>query len=70
MQAPASDVQDKISFMINNISLANLEAKAKEFSEILKEQFFPWFAQYMVMKRFEVTLISCMYFLHRTICNV
>ncbi|XP_022979316.1 CCR4-NOT transcription complex subunit 1-like [Cucurbita maxima] len=51
LEAPASDVQDKISFMINNISLANLEAKAKEFSEILKEQFFPWFAQYMVMKR-------------------
>lgn len=48
--------------MINNISLANLEAKAKEFTEILKEQFYPWFAQYMVMKRFEVTLNSCMRF--------
>ncbi|KAL0547689.1 hypothetical protein IC582_012113 [Cucumis melo] len=51
IEAPGSDVQDKISFMINNISLANLEAKAKEFTEILKEQFYPWFAQYMVMKR-------------------
>ena len=48
--------------MINNISLANLEAKAKEFTEILKEQFYPWFAQYMRMKRFEVTLNSCMHF--------
>lgn len=54
MQAPASEVQDKISFIINNLSVTNIEAKAKEFTEIFKEQFYPWFAQYMVMKRFEV----------------
>ncbi|KAF3440045.1 hypothetical protein FNV43_RR18323 [Rhamnella rubrinervis] len=51
IEAPASEVQDKISFIINNISVANLEAKAKEFTEILKEQYYPWFAQYIVMKR-------------------
>ncbi|XP_010258903.1 PREDICTED: CCR4-NOT transcription complex subunit 1 isoform X3 [Nelumbo nucifera] len=51
IEAPASEIQDKILFMINNISAANLEAKAKEFTEILKEQYYPWFAQYMVMKR-------------------
>lgn len=53
MQAPASEIQDKILFMINNISTANIEAKAKEFTEILKEQYYPWFAQYMVIKRLE-----------------
>ncbi|PON57727.1 CCR4-NOT transcription complex subunit [Trema orientale] len=51
IEAPASEVQDKISFIINNISVANIEAKAKEFTEIFKEQYYPWFAQYMVMKR-------------------
>ncbi|XP_020538535.1 CCR4-NOT transcription complex subunit 1 isoform X2 [Jatropha curcas] len=51
IEAPASEIQDKISFIINNISVANIEAKAKEFTEILKEQYYPWFAQYMVMKR-------------------
>ncbi|XP_065859281.1 uncharacterized protein [Euphorbia lathyris] len=51
IESPASEVQDKISFIINNISTANIEAKAKEFMEILKEQYNPWFAQYMVMKR-------------------
>ncbi|XP_060964127.1 uncharacterized protein LOC133033427 isoform X2 [Cannabis sativa] len=51
IEAPASEVQDKISFIINNISSANLEAKSKEFIDILKEQHYPWFAQYMVMKR-------------------
>ncbi|GMI98283.1 hypothetical protein like AT1G02080 [Hibiscus trionum] len=51
IEAPPSEIQDKISFIINNISVANLEAKGKEFTEILKEQYYPWFAQYMVMKR-------------------
>ncbi|KAI8024154.1 CCR4-NOT transcription complex subunit 1 [Camellia lanceoleosa] len=51
LEAPASEIQDKISFIINNLSAANVEAKAKEFTEILKEQCYPWFAQYMVMKR-------------------
>ncbi|XP_057476799.1 uncharacterized protein LOC130764518 isoform X2 [Actinidia eriantha] len=51
IEDPASDIQDKILFMINNISSSNIEAKAKEFTEILNEQYYPWFAQYMVMKR-------------------
>lgn len=50
-QAPPSEIQDKISFIINNLSAANIEAKAKEFTGILEEQYYPWFAQYMVMKR-------------------
>ncbi|KAF5959836.1 hypothetical protein HYC85_001045 [Camellia sinensis] len=50
-KVPASDIQDKILFLINNISSSNMEAKAKEFTEILSEQYYPWFAQYMVMKR-------------------
>ncbi|CAM0956224.1 unnamed protein product [Alopecurus aequalis] len=51
VEAPPSEVQDKIFFMINNISTSNLEAKAKEFNEVFQEQYYPWFAQYMVMKR-------------------
>ncbi|XP_022732983.1 CCR4-NOT transcription complex subunit 1-like isoform X3 [Durio zibethinus] len=51
IEAPASEIQDKISFIINNISAANIEAKGKEFTQILKDLYCPWFAQYMVMKR-------------------
>ncbi|XP_058113904.1 uncharacterized protein LOC131256859 [Magnolia sinica] len=36
---PASEIQDKILFMINNISASNMDVKAKEFTD------------YMVMKR-------------------
>lgn len=52
LQAPASEIQDKISFIINNLSPANAEAKAREFSEFFQEQYYPWFAQYLVMKRY------------------
>ncbi|XP_020519676.1 CCR4-NOT transcription complex subunit 1 isoform X1 [Amborella trichopoda] len=51
IEAPASEVQDKILFMINNISAANMEAKSNEFTDVLDEKYYPWFAQYMVMKR-------------------
>ncbi|KAJ0736881.1 putative CCR4-Not complex component, Not1, MIF4G-like domain superfamily [Helianthus annuus] len=51
IEAPPSETQDKISFIINNLSIANIEAKAKEFTEILKEPYYAWFAEYMVMKR-------------------
>jgi CCR4-NOT transcription complex subunit 1 len=52
IEAPPSDVQDKVSFIINNISTTNIESKGKEFAEILPQQYYPWFAQYMVMKRY------------------
>ncbi|XP_022731102.1 CCR4-NOT transcription complex subunit 1-like isoform X15 [Durio zibethinus] len=51
VETPASDVQDKIFFLINNISSSNVDAKVKEFTEILNEEHYSWFAQYMVMKR-------------------
>lgn len=47
--------------MINNTFAANIDSKAKEFTEILKEQYYPWFAQYMVMKRLDwfKSYVSC-----------
>uniref|UniRef100_A0A7I4E1I6 CCR4-Not complex component Not1 C-terminal domain-containing protein n=1 Tax=Physcomitrium patens TaxID=3218 RepID=A0A7I4E1I6_PHYPA len=50
IEAPSSEIQDKVAFIINNISWTNLEAKAEECAEIL-EEYYPWFAQYVVMKR-------------------
>ncbi|GER44883.1 transcription regulators [Striga asiatica] len=55
-KVPASEIQDKISFIINNLSAATIEAKAKEFTEILNELYYPWFAQYMVMKRASIEM--------------
>ena len=44
-------VQDKVIFLVNNLSGNNLEAKAKELKAILTSDTYPWFANYMVVKR-------------------
>ncbi|KAJ9563300.1 hypothetical protein OSB04_008460 [Centaurea solstitialis] len=51
IEAPPSETQDRIFFIINNLSSTNIEVKAKEFTEILEEQYYPWFGHYIVMKR-------------------
>jgi len=44
IEAPSSKLQHKITFMINSISTTNLEAKSKEFLEVLEEPYYPWFS--------------------------
>ncbi|KAJ0836868.1 putative MIF4G-like domain superfamily, CCR4-NOT transcription complex subunit 1 [Helianthus annuus] len=51
VEVPPSETRDKIVFLINNLSPANIEEKAKEFTDILAERYYPWFAQYLVMRR-------------------
>ncbi|KAL3243942.1 hypothetical protein MRX96_019525 [Rhipicephalus microplus] len=48
---PPEAVQDKVAFIINNLSQMNLPQKTEEFKEVVKEEYWPWFAQYIVMKR-------------------
>lgn len=41
-----------MAFIINNIAAANLEAKAREMHETIRDEvYYVWFAQYLVMKR-------------------
>jgi CCR4-NOT transcription complex subunit 1 len=54
IEAPASEIQDKISFIMNNLSISNTEEKSKELTEYLKEEHYSWFAQYLVMKRLSI----------------
>ncbi|KAI3796684.1 hypothetical protein L1987_39363 [Smallanthus sonchifolius] len=56
IEVPPSEIQDKILFIVNNLSDTNIEAKTKEFTAILEERYYPWFAQYLVMKRAGVEL--------------
>jgi CCR4-NOT transcription complex subunit 1 len=50
---PPDSVQDKIAFIINNLSQINLAHKTEEFKEAIgnEEQYNGWIAQYFVMKR-------------------
>uniref|UniRef100_A0A0K2T7H7 CCR4-NOT transcription complex subunit 1 n=1 Tax=Lepeophtheirus salmonis TaxID=72036 RepID=A0A0K2T7H7_LEPSM len=49
---PSVDIQDKIAFIFNNLSLMNMQQKAADLREQLKDDIYTvWLAQYLVMKR-------------------
>ncbi|KAJ3143084.1 hypothetical protein HK101_003252, partial [Irineochytrium annulatum] len=50
-EVPNEATQDKILFIINNVSETNVEQKVGEMREILRETHFRWFSHYMVVKR-------------------
>ncbi|XP_060519791.1 CCR4-NOT transcription complex subunit 1 isoform X2 [Cylas formicarius] len=49
--APPEALQDKIAFIFNNLSQLNLKTKCDELRELVLEEYYPWLAQYLVMKR-------------------
>ena len=52
VQAPPDATQDKISFVLNNMSPTNVPAKSEELRQIIEEaECVPWFAHYLVVKR-------------------
>ena len=42
---------DKVHFIVNNISLANMAEKAREVRSLVSAEQWPWFAVYLVVKR-------------------
>lgn len=53
-EIPPNAFQDKIAFIVNNLSQINLSKKAEEFKELVtkeKEQYYQWLANYFIMKR-------------------
>lgn len=48
---PADGVRDQILFIINNIVKSNLESKVNELKELLKPEYYSWFASYLIEKR-------------------
>ncbi|XP_067408837.1 CCR4-NOT transcription complex subunit 1 isoform X8 [Emydura macquarii macquarii] len=51
---PPENVQEKIAFIFNNLSQANMTQKVEELKETVKEEFMPWVSQYLVMKRVSI----------------
>lgn len=51
---PNEQTRDRILFIVNNVSLMNLEAKANDLVRILQEAYYPWMAQYLVIKRVSI----------------
>lgn len=50
-QEPDEKVQDKILFVLNNVSEQNLEEKLQDLIEVMREQHHQWFASYLVEER-------------------
>jgi len=52
-QTPSEAIQDKVAFIINNLSQINLQQKTEEFKEVIGKDniYYDWIAQYFVMKR-------------------
>lgn len=48
---PEESVKDRIHFIVNNMSISNLEAKIPEVRKMLAENFHAWMANYLVVKR-------------------
>lgn len=48
---PEESVKDRIHFIVNNMSISNLEAKIPEVRKMLAESFHAWMANYLVVKR-------------------
>ncbi|KAJ6011198.1 CCR4-Not complex component C-terminal [Penicillium sp. IBT 35674x] len=50
-QDPNEDTQDKILFVLNNVSEQNIEEKLRDLREVLSDQHHQWFAAYLVEER-------------------
>ncbi|KAG0264770.1 hypothetical protein DFQ27_001042 [Actinomortierella ambigua] len=50
-EIPSESTQDKILFIINNVSQNNIDTKLQEMREVLKESAYRWFSHYIVVKR-------------------
>ncbi|KAB8272086.1 CCR4-Not complex component, Not1-domain-containing protein [Aspergillus minisclerotigenes] len=48
---PDEDVQDKILFVLNNVSEQNIEEKLQDLTDVLRDQHHQWFASYLVEER-------------------
>mmetsp|Transcript_25184 Transcript_25184/g.73927 ORF Transcript_25184/g.73927 Transcript_25184/m.73927 type:complete len:2663 (-) Transcript_25184:304-8292(-) len=50
-EAPPDAVLDRVQFLINNVSPANVEGKAQELKDMLASKYFGWLGNYLVVKR-------------------
>ena len=52
--APPEQIQDRIGFIFNNLSLSNMQSKGDELKDVLKEEYWDWLAHYLVVKRVSI----------------
>lgn len=50
-QIPPDKTSDRVQFIVNNMSMSNLEQKVAELREIMLPKYFGWLGNYLVVKR-------------------
>jgi len=50
-EAPPGAILDKVQFLINNVSMSNVDQKAKDVKNMLDPKYFGWLGSYLVVKR-------------------
>jgi len=50
-ESPPDAILDRVQFLINNVTMSNVEQKAKDLREMLDSQYFGWLGHYLVVKR-------------------
>ncbi|KAI9929149.1 hypothetical protein MW887_001553 [Aspergillus wentii] len=48
---PDEEIQDKILFVLNNVSEQNIDEKLQDLTDVLRDQHHQWFASYLVEER-------------------
>ena len=48
---PPEGLRDQIHFIVNNIAKSNVDQKSTELRSLLTEEYYNWFASYLVVKR-------------------
>ncbi|KAG0175598.1 hypothetical protein DFQ28_005990 [Apophysomyces sp. BC1034] len=53
-EEPPAKVQDRVAFLINNLSVTNMETKKSELAQLLTEPTWEWFSNYLVVRRVSI----------------
>ncbi|KAI9476483.1 MAG: CCR4-Not complex component, Not1-domain-containing protein [Benjaminiella poitrasii] len=51
---PPDKVQERVSFLINNLSASNMQSKTSELKELLQKSTWGWFSHYLVVRRVSI----------------
>ena len=62
-------LQNRVAFLINNISPKNVDSKVNEMRELITQELWPWFANYMVVKRAAQVRVLQVWTLHVVHCK-
>jgi len=50
-EPPPDSVLDKVQFLINNVTMSNVDSKAASLKDLLQPKYFGWLGNYLVVKR-------------------